>query len=131
MERDVPILVFIIIAAVTPILAFVGWLSLGRAPAEPGEIPLAKVRRNLLILALAGPANLLLWFVVNGWLDRVGSRSVIGYVLAAAVFLIGGFVTGFLPRLRQGGGSGWLFRGLGSATGFLLRLCHGKRSGDE
>lgn len=99
MEPDVPISVFIIIALLTPLIACVGWLAVRRAPAEPGAVPLAKVRRNLLILALAGPLNLLLWLIVNGWLDQVGSRSVIGYVLAAVVFLAGGFATGFLPRL--------------------------------
>lgn len=110
MQQEMPVIVFIIIAVVTPVVALAAWLALRRTQAQSGEptpppVP-KKTRRNLGILALAGPVNLLVWFLFNGWLDRTGSRSVVGYVLAALVFVIAGYATGFFSRLRQGRRSG-------------------------
>lgn len=60
------------------------------------------MKRNALILTFAGPIALVLWYLLNGLLRGVGYRSVIGYVLAALVFIGGGFATGFFSRLRAG-----------------------------
>mgnify|MGYP001470837999 CR=1 FL=1 len=106
MEPEVPNHVFLIIAMLTPVIAFVGWLVVGHGASGNNEVSSKKIHRNLILLALAGPVNLLLWYVVNGWLKGVGSRSVIGYVLAAMVFLVAGYATGFFGRLRRGRRSG-------------------------
>lgn len=98
--------VMILIAVITPLIA--GFLFLAAKMAtDQGETSLPRrTRRNLGLLAAAGPANLTLWYLLNGVLQGVGSRSVIGYILAAMAFIVGGFVTGFFSRLRSRGTHG-------------------------
>lgn len=92
--------VMFIVAVATPLLALL-IVTVGRAALTGEEATMnRRTQRNIWILALAGPANLGLWYLLNGLLAGVGSRSVIGYVLAALVFVLGGFATGFFSRLR-------------------------------
>lgn len=60
---------------------------------------------RLWLLASVGPANLLIWLVFNGYLGRVGHRSVIGIGLAALTFILVGSVFGFV-RGRSAGRKG-------------------------
>lgn len=88
-----------LLAILTPVLAAMiyGARRIGRLPG-PGPA-LWKVA----VLGAAGPVNLLAWLLLNGWLDRIGHRSVIGYVLAAVVFVVAGFATGWFSRRRSRG----------------------------
>lgn len=78
----------ILIAVATPAL-----VVLATVLARIGTItPLRRSR--LIILFFAGPANLVLWFAFNGYLDRVGHRSIFGLALAAVIFIGLGFGLG-------------------------------------
>ena len=90
--------VMIFLALVTPGLALLIGYGLRRS-VEEGGASTSRLRRNVWILGAAGPANLLLWLVLNGLLDGLGWRSVVGYVLAALTFVAAGLATGFLARL--------------------------------
>lgn len=75
-------------------------LTVGKITAEDAEIPFSpKMKRNAIILMLAGPVSWGLWHAFNGLLQGVGYRSVVGYVLAAVVFVGAGFLTGLFSRL--------------------------------
>lgn len=64
-------------------------------------------RSRIVILLLAGPANLALWYFFNHYLRVTGHRSVFGILLAAIVFVVVGFGAGFLRgRIRERGASG-------------------------
>ena len=84
----------ILIAVATPLLAGMSDGVARRAAAGERPTP-RRMRRNLWILAAAGPVNLALRLLLNGWLDRMENRSAIGYVLAAVVFVAVGFATGW------------------------------------
>lgn len=94
----------LVIAALTPLLGALAWFiggGMNRAARDAGtELPLNRLGLKCLVLALAGPANLALWHLFNGWLNRIGYRSVLGYALAALVFLLGGWLTGWLSRRK-------------------------------
>lgn len=87
----------IVLAIATPALAV---LILMRARAGTMTRPPAS---RLLLLALMGPANLTVWILFNGYLDRVGHRSAIGIALAALVFIAMGFGAGFVRAGRRSG----------------------------
>lgn len=70
------------------------------SPDYAGEPLPPGMKRNAIILTLSGPVSLGLWYLFNGVLHGVGYRSVIGYALAALVFIGGGFLTGLFTRLR-------------------------------
>jgi hypothetical protein len=91
--------IMIVVAVATLI---VGLLTLGVgnfSASQAGEPMPAGMRRNALILILAGPAALGLWFLFNRVLEGTGYRSAIGYALAALAFVAGGFLTGLFSRL--------------------------------
>ncbi len=90
----------ILIAVATPLLAGMIY-GVTRRVAEDGRPAPRRMRRNLWILAAAGPVNLVLWLLLNGWLDRMENRSAIGYVLAAIVFIAVGFTTGWFGGRRR------------------------------
>lgn len=100
METADPSRLMIVLAVATPLLALLAGAIVGHAARAGGEPPPPALRRNLWILALAGPVSLGLWWVFNRWLDAIGPRSVAGYVLAALAFVGAGFATGFFSRLR-------------------------------
>jgi len=75
-------------------------ISRSLGPEAQACLPL-RLKRNCLILGLAGPINLLIWLLFNQYLDQVGYRSVVGYMLAAIVFIVMGFITGFFSRLTR------------------------------
>jgi hypothetical protein len=102
MEETAVQKIMILLAVLTPLTAGLLALFVRSAAQGAGQTGGAKVRRNLWILAVAGPVNLALWFSFNGLLAGMGSRSVVGYGLAAAVFVFAGFATGFFSRLRSG-----------------------------
>ena len=89
-----------LLAVATPALALLARGVLGHAAQHAGEPLTLVARRNIWILATAGPASLGLWWVFNRWLDTIGHRSVAGYILAALTFIAAGFATGFFSRLR-------------------------------
>jgi hypothetical protein len=92
--------IMIALAVITPVVGLLV-LLLGRwAETLDGKAMTRQMRRNVWILILAGPVNLAAWFAFNGLLEGVGSRSVIGYVLAAVVFIAAGFGTGYFSRRR-------------------------------
>lgn len=92
--------IMIWIAAITPPLALAVYL-VGRAGQPQGEpLPRAYIR-TAIILAAAGPVNLLLWFFHDKWAAYTGPGSVFGYVAAAIVFIVAGFATGLFARLRK------------------------------
>jgi uncharacterized membrane protein len=80
----------IILAVATPVLAV---LLIVFARAGLVSMP---PRSRLVILLLAGPLNLALWYLFNHYLDSTGHRSVFGILLAAVVFIAVGFGAGFL-----------------------------------
>ncbi|MCL5269752.1 MAG: hypothetical protein M1457_04190 [bacterium] len=96
--------IWIIIAVATPVLATLIGLAGHWAAAQEGGRMSRRLRRNCLILFLAGPANLVLWLLFNDALDAVGYRSVLGIVVAAVVFVAAGLGTGFFSRVA---GHGW------------------------
>jgi hypothetical protein len=89
------------LAAATPVVALAVVLVAGRAAAAGGERLPPAMRRNAWILAAAGPVNLVVWIIFNMWLESRGPGSVLGYALAAAAFILFGFLTGFFSRLRR------------------------------
>lgn len=91
-------LAMIVLAIATPLVAGLWWLSHRAIAREAGRPPVRAQVRNAIILALAGPVNLLVWLLFNGWLDRLGSRSIAGYILAGLVFIVVGSTTGFFAR---------------------------------
>lgn len=86
----------IALAIATPVLA--GLIFLYQ---RSGAIR-APRRGRLVLLALAGPLNLIVWLLLNERLAGIESRSLIGIILAVVVFLTLGFGFGFLRR-RDGG----------------------------
>jgi hypothetical protein len=81
-----------IIAILTPVLGLILYgVSTLTSRASGQSVP-APIRRSAIILLFMGPLNLVLWFLMNQWLERIGYRSVIGYVLAALVFIVGGYL---------------------------------------
>ena len=89
------------VAIATPILAAVlGFLR------KIDLLPSIRAGR-IWLLASVGPVNLLIWLGFNGYLDRVGHRSVIGIGLAALTFILVGSFLGFArgrSAKREGGG---------------------------
>lgn len=90
--------IMIWIAVITPPLALAIYLVL-RAGQPEGEPPQRNYMRSAIILAAAGPLNLVLWFFHDKWSAYTGPGSVFGYVAAAIVFIIAGFATGLFARL--------------------------------
>lgn len=91
--------VMIGIAIATPILGVL-ILLIGRAGAAGSDEPMPpSMKRNAIILAVAGPANLLLWWAYNAWHTSQGPGSAFGIVLAAIVFIVAGLATGLFARL--------------------------------
>ena len=87
-----------IIALLTPLLGIILYgigLLTSRNSGQP--IP-SSVRFSSVVLLLLGPLNYLLWNLLNQWLDHIGYRSIIGYVLAALAFILGGILTGRWQR---------------------------------
>lgn len=62
-------------------------------------------RSRLALLFFAGPANLILWFVFNGYLDRVGHRSIFGLAFAAVIFIALGFGLGIFGARGDSAGA--------------------------
>jgi hypothetical protein len=91
-----------LLAVLTPVLGLLMWLT-GRAAVGHGAAVVRHLRLKSLVLGLAGPANLLCWYLFNSWLSHIGYRSVIGYILAGLVFIIGGALTGAFSRRRRRG----------------------------
>lgn len=78
----------IMIAFATPALALLMHFFAGRAG-------IVSIRRGrMVVLFLAGPANLLLWIIFNKYLDGVGNNSALGIALAAIVFVATGYGLG-------------------------------------
>lgn len=99
--QELPVDRAMIVIAVATLVVGALILWAGRATGETAGQPMPpRMKRNALILMLAGPASLGLWYLMNGILRGVGYRSVVGYGVAAAVFIGGGFATGFFGRLR-------------------------------
>lgn len=92
--------IMIWIAAVTPPLALAIYAVM-RAGQPAGQPLPRRYARTVIILAAAGPVNLLLWFFHDKWAAYTGPGSVFGYVAAAVVFIVAGFATGFFARLRH------------------------------
>lgn len=92
--------IMIWIAAITPPLALAVYL-IGRAGQPEGEPLPRHYSRMAIVLAAAGPVNLLLWFFHDNWAAYTGPGSVFGYVAAAIVFVVVGFATGLFARLRK------------------------------
>ncbi len=87
-----------IIALLTPLLGIILYgigLLTSRNSGQP--IP-SSIRFSSVLLLLLGPLNYLLWNLLNQWLDHIGYRSIIGYVLAAMAFIVGGILTGRWKR---------------------------------
>lgn len=100
MERASIQIVMLGLAAATPVVGFCV-LRLGASIARQSDEPMpASMRRAGWLLILAGPLNLLVWFLFNEWLTAVGYRSVVGYAVAAAVFFAMGWTSGAFGRLR-------------------------------
>ena len=99
MEREQLMAATIALAVATPLLA-----GLIHAMTRMGALRTLP-RSRLVLIALIGPANLLLWLTLNRYLDGVGHRSVPGIALAALVFVVVGFGTGFLRGSRAPRGS--------------------------
>jgi hypothetical protein len=99
MEEPVVRNVMILLAIATPLIAGLLALASRSATAQTGQPAPWRIRRNTWILAAAGPVNLLVWYLFNGTLSWVGSRSVLAYGLAILIFLAAGFGTGFFSRL--------------------------------
>lgn len=91
-----------IVVAVLTVIVGGTLLIVGHWAAREGGEPMPRsMRRNTLILTAAGPVNLLVWYLFNGLIEGIGARSVVGYVLAALVFIGAGFSTGFFGRVRE------------------------------
>ena len=103
MEESVVRNVMIILSLATPLVAGLFALAARASAVQSGEPLPRRLRRNIWILAAAGPVNLALWLLLNGILAGTGFRSVMGYALAALVFLAGGVATGFFSRLLSRG----------------------------
>lgn len=92
------------LAAATPAVALLGWRAHRRACEAAGAEPAARTRRNLIVLAAAGPANLLLWAALNAGGERRELSDAAGIALAVVVFLLASIATGsagrYLGRLR-------------------------------
>ena len=101
-ERESLFSLMVVIAVATPALVALILVATRMDILQPLR------RSRLILLAAAGPTNLVCWLLFNGYLDRVGHRSVIGIVLAAAVFIGLGFGAGFLRGRKEikGGGPG-------------------------
>lgn len=96
----------ILIAVATTLIGLL-ILAVSRiSPDYAGEPLPPGMKRNAIILTLSGPVSLGLWYLFNGVLHGVGYRSVIGYALAALVFIGGGFLTGLFSRLAGRRGPG-------------------------
>jgi hypothetical protein len=101
MEHESPLTIMIVLAVATPVVGAC-MLIMGRIGARQSGAPMPPaMRRAGLLLLIAGPLNLLAWLLFNRWLDAIGYRSVIGYILAAAVFLALGWTTGAFSRVRE------------------------------
>jgi hypothetical protein len=91
--------IMIVVAVATFVVGLLA-LGIGRMTATQADEPMpAGMRRNALLLTLAGPLALGLWFLFNRVLEGTGYRSAVGYALAALVFIAGGFMTGLFARL--------------------------------
>lgn len=100
--------VMILLAIATPVVAASGAIVSRIAANAIGEAVTRRRRRNLWLVGLAGPVACLLWFILNVWLEWSGPGSIMGYGLAALVFVAAGFATGFFSRmgLRRSGRQG-------------------------
>lgn len=92
MEDKSVALLIVVLAVATPALAGVIWFS-----ARSGAMQ-APRKGRLLALFLAGPLNLVLWWLLNGKLSGARSSSVMGILAAIVVFVALGFGMGFLKR---------------------------------
>lgn len=90
MERESLMPVMIGIGVATPVLA--GLIALR---VRSGAVAMPRPSR-MWMLALAGPLNLLIWVGFNRHLDWSGSRSIVGILVAIAVFTAMGAGFGFL-----------------------------------
>lgn len=85
----------IALALATPVLA-----GLIHVYAKTGA--LSSIRKGrLLLLALAGPVNLMISILMSPHREKSGAMSWIGISLAAAVFITVGFGFGFLQRMAE------------------------------
>lgn len=96
--------VMVILAVATPVAGGILLYVIRRNARLCGEPLGPSMRRNLIILVVAGPANLGLWYLLNVLLDAQGADSILGYVAAVVVFVVAGFATGFFPRVFSGFG---------------------------
>jgi uncharacterized BrkB/YihY/UPF0761 family membrane protein len=90
----------IALAVATPVLAGLIHLYAKSGAMRPPR------RGRVLLLALAGPVNLLFSMLLNPRLEPIRSTSMIGIVLAGIVFVIVGFGFGFLRQDKQTSGIG-------------------------
>lgn len=93
--RNVMIIVAVATVVVGGLILAIG----GFSAAQAGEAQPSGLKRKAIILILAGPISLGSWLLFNGMLEGIGYRSLIGYALAAAVFVGCGFMTGFFSRI--------------------------------
>ncbi len=98
MEHEQLRMAMVILAVVTPLVAgalmIVGWYTRQMT----GEAMPVEWRWRALVLGLAGPLNLLVWWLVNGWLDRDGPAPAGGMLLAAALMATAGLAIGYFAR---------------------------------
>ena len=98
MDQETIQRIMIAIAVALPVVS-ASLLLMARSGARGAETEMvAKLRRTGWLLIVIGPLNLLVWLLLNNWLDRIGYRSVVGYLLAAVVFFITGWMTGLFAR---------------------------------
>jgi drug/metabolite transporter (DMT)-like permease len=105
MDETVTRNVMILAAIATPVVAALIF-GFSRWAAEDSRSTFSpKTRRLVWILALAGPLNLLLWQVRKGGLNSFGGDSAMGWILAAMVFIVAGYASGWFRRSRRPGQS--------------------------
>ncbi len=93
------------LALATPLLALLIYSAMTASARMSETPPPERLRRNALLLAAAGPLALALWWLLNVGLASRPPGSIAAYVIAALVFIVAGFATGFFSRIL-GKGSG-------------------------
>ena len=89
------------LAVATPLIALLAWQAHCRACEAAETPPAPRTRRNLIVLACAGPLNLALWCVLKLWLKHEPLSDAAVCALAALVFIAASFATGWARRHLQ------------------------------